>query len=232
MVYEHFNSETTVKIPKIAVLIPCYNEHTTIATVVKNFRYILPSAKIYVYDNCSTDNTYIEAKNAGAIVKTAKKRGKGNVVRKMFADIDADLYLIVDGDNTYDANDAVKMLDIIHYEHVDMVIASRQDKSEKAYPIGHRLGNKIFNKILHILFASEFHDIFSGYRAFSRRFVKTFPITSDGFEIEAELSIHAISLGLPCAEIKSNYYERPPNSISKLNTIYDGFKILFSIFVY
>ncbi len=225
----YFNRNNTVKIPSVAVLIPCYNEGATIFNVVKEFSDILPRAKIYVYDNCSTDNTAEQALKAGAIVCTAKKKGKGNVVRKMFADIEADLYLLVDGDKTYEPQDAVKMLDIIIREHMDMVIASRQENSEKAYPIGHKIGNRMFNIILSILFSSNFEDIFSGYRAFSRRFVKTFPITSDGFDIEAELSIHALTLSLPCVEIKSNYYERPANSVSKLHTIYDGCKILFSI---
>ena len=226
---ERTNDATTAKIPSVAVLIPCYNEESTISKVVTDFKEVLPLAKIYVYDNRSTDKTAQKAKEAGASVVFVKKRGKGNVVRKMFSNIDADLYIIVDGDSTYNPKDAVTMLDTIVKEQVDMVVAARQEDSEKAYPIGHKFGNYMFNKMLAILFGSEFQDIFSGYRAFSRRFVKTFPITSDGFDIEAELSIHALSLSLPCVEIPSPYFERPENSASKLSTVRDGFKILFSI---
>ena len=224
-----FNDATQVKIPSVAVLIPCFNEESTIFNVVKKFKEILPRAFIYVYDNCSTDNTFSEAKRAGAIVVKSRKRGKGNVVRKMFSDVNADMYIIVDGDDTYSAEDSVKMLDLIREEQMDMVIAARNEVSDKAYPVGHKWGNKLFNFTLKLLFSSEFKDIFSGYRAFSKRFVKTFPITSSGFDIEAELSIHALTLSLPCAEIDSDYRERPENSHSKLSTFKDGFKILWSI---
>lgn len=226
---DNFNDATIRTIPNVAVLIPCYNEELTISKVVSDFRKALPYAKIYVYDNCSTDKTAEQAASAGAIVEKARKRGKGNVVRKMFSDISADIYVIVDGDDTYNAEDAPKMVDLVFQKRVDMVIANRQEISEKAYPLGHKWGNRLFNNILKLLFNSEFEDIFSGYRAFSRRFVKTFPVTSTGFDIEAELSIHALSLSLPCMEIESNYKERPHNSFSKLHTIYDGFKILRSI---
>jgi len=158
-----------------------------------------------------------------------RKRGKGNVVRKMFSNIDADLYLMTDGDGTYNPNDAIEMLNAINQEQADMVVAVRKENSEKAFPLGHKFGNFLFNKMLSLLFGSEFQDVFSGYRAFSKRFVKTFPITSDGFDIEAELSIHALTLSLQCVEIESAYCERPPNSVSKLNTITDGVKILFSV---
>lgn len=224
-----FNDAMLVKIPSVAVIIPCFNEESTIFNVVKKFREILPCASIYVYDNCSTDNTYGEAEKAGAMVVKSRKRGKGNVVRKMFSDINADMYLMVDGDDTYSAEDAVKMLDLIRDEQMDMVIAARNETSDKAYPTGHKWGNKLFNFTLRLLFGGEFKDIFSGYRAFSKRFVKTFPITSNGFDIEAELSIHALTLSLPCAEINSDYRERPENSHSKLSTFKDGFKILWSI---
>lgn len=213
----------------IAVLIPCYNEANTISDVIFSFKKHLPNATVYVYDNCSNDNTSVNAKNAGAVVVRADKKGKGSVVRKMFSDIDADIYIITDGDSTYDASDAPKMANIIQNDNVDMVIAVRKEKSKKSYRSGHKVGNKIFNFILKILFNSTFSDIFSGYRAFSRRFVKTFPAMTDGFDIEAELSIHALTLSIPCAEINSKYVERPLNSHSKLSTFKDGFKILFSI---
>ncbi|MBE6447061.1 MAG: glycosyltransferase [Alphaproteobacteria bacterium] len=218
-----------VKIPSIAILIPCYNEESTIFKVVSDFKKVLPQAKIYVYDNFSTDDTARKAKEAGASVIFVRKRGKGNVVRKMFSNIDADLYLMTDGDGTYNPNDAIEMLNAINQEQADMVVAVRKENSEKAFPLGHKFGNFLFNKMLSLLFGSEFQDVFSGYRAFSKRFVKTFPITSDGFDIEAELSIHALTLSLQCVEIESAYCERPPNSVSKLNTITDGVKILFSV---
>jgi len=224
-----FNDASQVRIPSVAVLIPCFNEESTIFNVVSKFKEILPCASVYVYDNCSTDNTFSEAKRAGAIVVKSRKRGKGNVVRKMFSDVNADIYIIVDGDDTYSAEDSVKMLNIIREEHMDMVVAARNEISDKAYPVGHKWGNKLFNFTLKLLFNSEFKDIFSGYRAFSKRFVKTFPITSSGFDVEAELSIHALTISLPCAEIDSDYRERSENSYSKLSTFKDGFKILWSI---
>jgi len=224
-----FNDTSQVRIPSVAVLIPCFNEESTIFNVVRKFKEVLPCASVYVYDNCSTDNTFFEAKRAGAIVVKSRKRGKGNVVRKMFSDVNADIYIIVDGDDTYSAEDSVKMLNIIREEHMDMVVAARNEISDKAYPVGHKWGNKLFNFTLKLLFNSEFKDIFSGYRAFSKRFVKTFPITSSGFDVEAELSIHALTISLPCAEIDSDYRERSENSYSKLSTFKDGFKILWSI---
>lgn len=226
---EQFNNSTLIKIPSVAVIIPCFNEEKTIFDVVTQFKKVLPRASIYVYDNCSTDNTFAEASKAGAIVVKSRKRGKGNVVRKMFSDINADMYLMVDGDNTYNAEDAVKMLDSIKDEQMDMVIAARREVSEKAYRLGHKCGNRLFNWTLKILFNSEFTDVFSGYRAFSKRFVKTFPITSNGFDIETELSVHALLLDLPCIEINSEYRERPEDSFSKLSTFKDGFKIMLCI---
>ena len=214
---------------KTAVLIPCYNESLTVAKVVADFKEHLPGADIYVYDNCSEDDTSDVAKASGAIVCKARKRGKGNVVRQMFSDVDADAYVLVDGDSTYDAADAPKMVELLTAAPADMVVAARHETSENAYREGHKFGNWMFNFILKILFKSTFSDIFSGYRAFTKRFVKTFPIMSDGFDIEAELSIHALTLSIPCAEIKSEYKERPKNSFSKLNTFKDGIKILLSI---
>jgi glycosyltransferase involved in cell wall biosynthesis len=197
--------------------------------VVTEFKKYLPNASIYVYDNCSEDNTAEIAKTAGATVVTAKIRGKGNVVRKMFADIDADIYIMVDGDATYAAADAPSMIRTLIEEKVDMVVAVRREKSEAAYRLGHKFGNRLFQFILRVLFNSTFRDVFSGYRVFSKRFVKAFPVMSNGFDIEAELSIHALTLDIPWAEINSDYRERPVNSFSKLNTIKDGIKILLSI---
>lgn len=213
----------------VAVLIPCYNEEKTIGQVVSSFKKYLPNAVVYVYDNSSEDNSAEIAREAGAIVAYVSARGKGNVVRKMFADINADIYIMADGDTTYTASDAPKMIAALKKTNSDMVVAVRKEKSDKAYREGHKIGNKLFNLILRALFNSDFSDIFSGYRAFSRRFVKTFPVTSNGFEIEAELSIHAITLSIPYTEIDSIYLERPKNSFSKLSTFADGFKILFSI---
>jgi glycosyltransferase involved in cell wall biosynthesis len=213
----------------VAVLIPCYNEAGAIGRVVASFRERLPDATIYVYDNLSEDDTAKIAKEAGAIVATAKTRGKGAVVRQMFSEVDADIYITVDGDATYDAADAPKMIDALIGEKADMVAAVRQAKSEAAYRVGHKFGNRLFNRILKTLFNSSFRDVFSGYRAFSKRFVKTFPVSSAGFDIEAELSIHALTLAVPCVEIDSQYFERPENTGSKLNAFKDGFKILVSI---
>lgn len=214
----------------IAVLIPCYNEEHTIARVVKSFRRVLPGAHIYVYDNDSEDETAEVAIAAGAEVVKVKDRGKGYVVRRMFSDIDADVYIMIDGDSTYDVEDAPKILKKIEMEKSDMVVAVRKPiDSEKAYPYGHQIGNKFFNFVLKLFFNSTFHDIFSGYRGFTRRFVKTFPVVSTGFDIEAELSVHALTLGVPFSEIESKYYERPMNSSSKLSTFKDGVKILWSI---
>lgn len=215
--------------PSIAVLIPCYNEAATIESVIKDFRHYLPEAAIYVYDNNSDDATAKIAEEAGATVVFAPERGKGNVVRRMFADTNADICVVVDGDSTYSASDAPKMVKCIKDGRADMVIAARKEISEQAYRDGHKFGNNLFNFILKILFGSNFSDIFSGYRAFSRRFIKTFPVMSNGFDIEAELSIHALTLSIPCLEIESEYRERPPNSHSKLSTFKDGAKILLSI---
>jgi glycosyltransferase involved in cell wall biosynthesis len=214
---------------KTAVLIPCYNEASTIADVVVSFKKCLPNAVVYVCDNCSDDGTAEIARKAGAVIMTAKIRGKGNAVRKMFADIDADVYIMADGDSTYKADDAPRMISALIDEKADMVVAVRREKSKTAYKSGHKFGNRLFNFVLEILFNSTFQDIFSGYRVFSKRFIKTFPVMSDGFDIEAELSIHALTLAVPWIEIDSDYFERPPDSFSKLNTIKDGLKILFSI---
>lgn len=214
---------------KTAVLIPCYNEALTIGDVVRDFKNMLPEADIYVYDNCSDDNTGEIAKRAGAIVRKVRGRGKGRVVRQMFSDIDSDVYVMVDGDSTYNPSDVQQMINLLSSENVDMVVAARREKSAKAYREYHKLGNWLFNFIIKVLFKGEFTDVFSGYRTFSKRFVKTFPVMSDGFDIEAELSIHALTLSIPFAEMTSEYRERPKNSHSKLDTFKDGFKILFRI---
>jgi glycosyltransferase involved in cell wall biosynthesis len=216
-------------VKSVVVLIPCYNEENTITSVVNSFKEYLPCATIYVYDNGSTDDTVKVAKEAGAIVVSVQNRGKGNVVRKMFADINADIFVMVDGDSTYTAADAPRMVDLLISANVDMVVAVRNAKSENAYRSWHKIGNKFFNFILKVLFNSTYRDIFSGYRVFSRRFVKTFPVASGGFDIEAELSIHSLTLSIPFAEIESAYLERPANSNSKLQTFRDGFRILCSI---
>ncbi|MDR1551342.1 MAG: glycosyltransferase family 2 protein [Holosporaceae bacterium] len=217
------------KSPKVAVLIPCYNESRTVAGVVSEFRRYLPKASIYVYDNFSEDGTAKAAKQAGASVRSVIARGKGNVVRQMFYAIDADIYVMVDGDATYDAADALRMVDTLVEGKLDMIIAVRRERSESAYRNGHRFGNFVFNSIVKLLFGSTFRDIFSGYRIFSKRFVKTFPSMSNGFDIETELTIHALTLTLPCAEMESDYFERPKNSYSKLKTCKDGFLILIRI---
>lgn len=214
----------------VAVLIPCYNEEKTIAEVIKAFKKNLPFADIYVYDNGSTDKTAEVAQVAGAIVREERRRGKGCVVRRMFSDIEADVFVVVDGDLTYNAADAPKMIDTLIKQNLDMVVATRREKNDRAYPSYHKFGNRMFNFILEALFNSPFTDIFSGYRVFSKRFVKTFPVISDGFEIEAELSIHALTLSIPFTEIASEYFERPRDSFSKLDTIKDGFRILWMIF--
>jgi glycosyltransferase involved in cell wall biosynthesis len=213
----------------IAVLIPCYNEATAIGQVIADFRAALPNAAIYVYDNNSNDGTAEVAAAAGAVVHREFAQGKGNVVRRMFADIDADIYVLVDGDATYDAPSARSMVARLIEERLDMVVGARVDRDEAAYRSGHRLGNRLLTGFVAVVFGDKFRDMLSGYRVFSRRFVKTFPVLSGGFEIETELTIHALELGLPTAEIRTPYYARPAGSVSKLNTWRDGFRILWTI---
>ena len=214
---------------RIAVLVPCYNEEVAVAKVVADFRRELPDAIIYVYDNNSTDGTAAAARAAGAEVFLERHQGKGFVVRRMFTDIEADIYLLVDGDTTYDAPSARKMIGKLLDERLDMVVGSRVDQEEAAYRAGHRTGNWLLTSFVASVFGPSFKDMLSGYRAFSRRFVKSFPVLSGGFEIETELTIHALELGLPTAEIETPYYSRPPGSTSKLNTWSDGFRILRTI---
>ncbi len=214
---------------RIAVLVPCFNEEAAVATVVADFRKALPSAEIFVYDNNSSDRTVAVARQAGAQVRSEHHQGKGHVVRRMFADIDADIYVLVDGDATYDAASAPRMIEVLLSDHLDMVVGLRVDQAAAAYRPGHRTGNLMLTNFLASVFGREFKDILSGYRAFSRRFVKSFPVLSDGFEIETELSVHALELALPVAEIETPYYARPQGSFSKLNTWRDGFRILGTI---
>lgn len=211
----------------IAVLIPCYNEEAAIYNVVQGLRQRLPTARVYVYDNNSTDETVKEAFRAGAIVCHEPRQGKGNVVSRMFADIEADIYLMIDGDGTYDIDSALKMIETLVSEKLDMVIGTRVEQTSTAHRVGHKFGNLLFNKALSILFKSNFRDIFSGYRVFSRRFVKSFPALSTGFDIETELSVHSLEMGLPVKEIETPFFERAEGSVSKLSTFRDGFRILW-----
>ncbi|WP_244550201.1 glycosyltransferase family 2 protein [Bradyrhizobium sp. cf659] len=207
------------------MLVPCYNEEAAVATVVADFRKALPAADVYVYDNNSTDRTATIAREAGAIVRSERRQGKGHVVRRMFADIEADIYVLVDGDATYDAPSAPCMIDKLLDEHLDMVVGLRVDQSQAAYRRGHRMGNRLFTGFLASTFGHAFKDMLSGYRVFSRRFVKSFPVLSDGFEIETEFAVYALELSLPAAEIETPYYARPEGSFSKLNTWQDGLRI-------
>jgi glycosyltransferase involved in cell wall biosynthesis len=214
---------------RIAVLVPCFNEEAAVATVIADFRKALPSADIFVYDNNSSDRTVAVARDAGATVRSERRQGKGHVVRRMFADVDADVYLLVDGDATYDAASAPRMIEALLSDRLDMVVGLRVDQAAAAYRPGHRTGNRMLTGFLSSVFGQAFRDILSGYRVFSRRFVKSFPVLSDGFEIETELSVHALELALPVAEIETPYYARPEGSVSKLNTWRDGLRILGTI---
>src|SRR6266700_4609694 len=214
---------------RIAVLVPCFNEEAAVATVVADFRKALPAAEIFVYDNNSGDRTVEVARAAGAVVRSERRQGKGHVVRRMFADIDADIYVLVDGDATYDAASAPRMIDALLSERLDMVVGLRVDQAAAAYRRGRRTGNWMLTSFLSSVFGQAFKDILSGHRVFSRRFVKSFPVLSDGFEIETELSVHALELALPVTEIETPYYARPEGSFSKLNTWRDGFRILGTI---
>jgi glycosyltransferase involved in cell wall biosynthesis len=213
----------------VAVLVPCYNEERAIAKVVTDFRAALPMAIIYVYDNNSTDGTAAAAKNAGAVVRRETHQGKGHVVRRMFNDIEADVYVLVDGDATYDAPSAPGMMEKLVEDRLDMVVASRVDREDAAYRSGHRTGNRLLTGFVAHIFGRAFTDILSGYRIFSRRFVKSFPILSGGFEIETELTVHALELELPVGEVATPYYSRPLGSASKLSTWHDGFRILWTV---
>lgn len=214
---------------RVAVLIPCFNEEAAITRVVGDFRAALPQAIVYVYDNNSTDRTIEVARAAGAIVRREMHQGKGNVVRRMFSDIDADVYVLVDGDATYHAPSAPVMIARLLEDRLDMVVAARAQEDEAAYRPGHVTGNRLLTGFVDAVFGATFTDILSGYRVFSRRFVKSFPVLAGGFEIETELTIHALELELPVAEILAPYYARPEGSESKLSTWRDGFRILGTI---
>ncbi|MCA1405677.1 glycosyltransferase [Ensifer sp. IC3342] len=211
----------------VAILLPCYNEAKTIGRVVRDFRAALPSARIYVYDNNSTDDTAPQATLAGATVVRERRQGKGHVVRRMFADIEADIYIMADGDGTYAPADAGNLIRTLVTEQADMVVGTRRDIRVEAGRQGHAFGNRIFNLLYRMIFGTDFSDIFSGYRAFSRRFVKSFPALSNGFEIETEMSVHASRLKLPVSELELDYGRRPEGSHSKLSTFKDGAKILW-----
>jgi glycosyltransferase involved in cell wall biosynthesis len=219
----------SLKAQRIAVLVPCYNEEIAIAQVVSEFRAALPEATVYVYDNNSSDGTVAAAEAAGAAVRRETRQGKGNVVRRMFADVDADIYVLVDGDATYDAPSARAMIARLIEDRLDMVVAKRMDQEQAAYRVGHRAGNRLLSGFVANVFGRTVSDMLSGYRVFSRRFVKSFPVLSDGFEIETELTVHALELGLPAAEVPTPYYARPTGSQSKLNTWADGLRILRTI---
>jgi glycosyltransferase involved in cell wall biosynthesis len=214
---------------RVAVLVPCYNEEGSITAVVRSFRVALPSATIFVYDNNSTDRTIALARAAGAVTRRETRQGKGRVVRRMFADVDADIYVLVDGDATYDAASAPAMIARLVEEHLDMVIGARVDQEASAYRPGHRTGNRLLSGFVALIFGGPKLDMLSGYRVFSRRFVKSFPMLSDGFEIETEQTIHALRLGLPIGEVPTPYFSRPPGSVSKLRKWRDGSCILWII---
>ena len=213
--------------PRVAVLVPCYNEAPTVARVIDDFRAALPGCTVYVYDNRSTDGTGDIARASGAVVRREERPGKGGVMRRMFAEIDADIYVVTDGDATYDATRAPEMIERLRRDDLDVVTGIRDHGDrDAAYRRGHQLGNRMFNWLLGVLFGERPTDMFSGYRAMSRRFVKSFPCEARGFEIETELTVHALELRLPTAEVVTKYYERPEGSTSKLSTYKDGLRIL------
>ena len=212
-----------------AVLVPCFNEEAAIGKVVADFRKALPDATVYVYDNNSTDKTIEVATAAGAVVRREQRRGKGNVVRRMFQDIEADVYVMVDGDDTYDASRAPELVNKLVDENLDMVVGRRIETHQAAYRAGHRLGNAVLTGLVSKLFGAQIVDMLSGYRVFSRRFAKSFPSSSREFEIETELTVHALELGIPFSEFETPYFARPEGSQSKLSTFRDGWKILVTI---
>jgi len=215
--------------PRLAVLVPCYNEEATVAKVVEDFRSSLPDAVIYVYDNNSGDRTTEEGKRAGAVVRRETRQGKGNVVRRMLADIEADVYILVDGDDTYDAAVAPALIGQLIEEGLDIVSGQRVATGTAAYRRGHVLGNRMLTGLTSLMFRVKLKDMLTGYRIMSRRFVKSFPTASDGFGIETELTVHAVRMKVPMAEVETKYKERPEGSVSKLSTYRDGFRILMTI---
>jgi len=215
--------------PRLAVLIPCYNEAATVAKVVDDFRAALPSASIYVYDNNSSDETTVRAREAGAIVRSELRQGKGNVVRRMFADIEADVYVLVDGDDTYDSTVAPALIAKLIDDGLDIVSGKREATGAAAYRAGHVLGNRLLTGLTSVMFGVHLRDMLSGYRIMSRRFVKSLPTAVEGFGIETELTVHAVRMKVPMAEVDTIYKERPVGSVSKLSTYRDGFRILLTI---
>jgi len=215
--------------PRVAVLVPCYNEEAAIGKVVADFRAALPKAVVYVYDNNSKDRTSEVARGAGAVVRKELRRGKGNVVRRMFADIEADIYILVDSDDTYDASVAPELMARLVNEGLDIVSGQREATGTESYRFGHVLGNRLLTGLTALIFRVRLADMLTGYRVMSRRFVKSFPFTAQGFGIETELTVHAVRLLMPMAEVPTRYKERPEGSVSKLNTYRDGFRILFTI---
>jgi glycosyltransferase involved in cell wall biosynthesis len=217
------------ELARIAVIIPCYNEEAAIGKTVRDFKAALPKADVYVYDNNSKDQTIARAREAGAIVRSEPHKGKGNVVRRMFADVEADIYVLVDGDDTYDASIAPTLVRALVDDGLDIVSGRRIAVAQEAYRAGHVLGNKLLTGLTAMMFNAKLGDLLTGYRVMSRRFVKSFPFTAEGFGIETELIVHAVRLMMPMAEIDTRYKERPAGSVSKLNTYRDGFRILFTI---
>ena len=217
------------RVPRIAVLLPCFNEACGVTKVIKDFARALPTASIYVYDNNSSDKTVETALAAGAIVRREQRQGKGNVVRRMFADIDADIYVICDADDTYEAEAAGRLVEALQTRGLDMVVGARRQDKLGAYRPGHEFGNWMLSILVRKIFGNQFNDMLSGYRVFSRRFVKSFPVMSDGFEIETELTIHALELAMPACEMPVRFSNRAPGSQSKLRTFRDGFRILGTI---
>lgn len=215
--------------PSIAVLVPCFNESATIGQVVSDFRAVLPGAAIHVYDNNSSDDTAERARLAGAVVHAERRQGKGYVVRRMLADVQADYYVLVDGDATYDAPSSARMLQALIEQDLDLVNGRRVATQTAAYRPGHRFGNRLFTALIGSLFGRQIDDVLSGYKVFSRRFAKSFPVFSGGFEIEAELAVHALTLGVPLLEVDTPYAVRPQGSSSKLRAVPDGLKILRAI---
>lgn len=223
-------SEHNVSGYKIAVVLPCFNEVGTIGLVVSAFQQALPASQIYVFDNNSDDGSGEVAKNAGAKVIEVSSRGKGNVVRRMFADVDADIYIMADSDLTYEASDALRMIEMLIDKNLDMVVGSRiSGQTEHAYRRGHKFGNALLSWSARVIFGGNLTDMLSGYRVFSKRFAKSFPAFSQGFEIETELTIHALELRMPIAEYPTKYRARPPGSVSKLSTYKDGFRVASTI---
>ena len=223
--------QSALSFSNVAVLIPCYNEEATIAKVINDFRQALPGSQIFVFDNNSTDETLEIARQAGAVTRSVSYQGKGSVVRRMFADIEASVYVMVDGDDTYEASQAPEMIQALTTNGLDMVVGMRKTVDEDAYRMGHKFGNVLLTTCVATIFGQTFKDMLSGYRVFSRRYVKSFPAHSMGFETETELTVHALQLKMPVMEVRSPYRARPEGSVSKLNTYRDGIRILLMIFL-